>query len=65
MQQLKPLVHQLQSSYDDVQVELGSLKMEVEELRCQLQRILTSTMVEHQAEETINLQELSHQQVSL
>lgn len=64
VQHLTPLVHQLQTSYNDVKVELGSLKVEVEELRLQLQRLLTSAIADQQSEETLNLEELSHQQVS-
>ena len=66
VQHLTPLVHQLQSSYNNVQVELDSLKKEVEEMRLQLQGLSTSTIADcgHHSEETINLEELSHQQVS-
>ena len=64
MQELRPLVRRLQTSYDNVQLELSSMKTEMDELRLQMQRVLLSLGDDHQSEETISLEELNHQQVS-
>ena len=66
VKELRPLTHKLQTSCEHLQMEVNSLKKEIEEIRIEMKRMLVGNhqISGQQCEEDVSLEELNHQQVS-